>query len=175
MCLHEEDFGILWKQYRPVHRRGRCAARPPSGRRRSRPWQLRVRLVLVSPPGTALIHFGRDEGDWDSQHRWHPRRRSAALRTVSLARRPGALSSAYLQHAADMAVDASANRVGRGRYGGAADGSDNPHGQCLHRCARRCWRANRARSAMSISAPPATGKIESADERNALGQPTPIG
>ena len=72
VCMHEEDYGILWKHTEPgTRRRRRAPVAPAGGVVLQHDRQLRLRLLLVLLPGR--VDPGRGEGDGHRvRRRGHP-------------------------------------------------------------------------------------------------------
>ncbi len=170
MCIHEEDFGILWKHpTAPV--RDRSPAPPARGVVDLDRRQLRVRRVLVFFIRTAHIHFEM--------------KATGILNTAGL--RPGetpnygtivspGVYAHYHQHIfnmrLDMAVDGDRNRVVEVDTVALPVGPDNPHGNAF--TIRETSLSNeQKRSAPSISTLRASGRSKAPKRATGSGGPLP--
>ena len=148
ICMHEEDYGILWKHRRPArrHRRGAPVAAPRRQLHRHRR-QLRVRLLLVLLPrrqhparGEAHRHHVADGDRARRRPRASPnvdRARARGARTTSTCSAPGSTSTSTAPTNAVYEVEAEPR----------AAGPDNPWAQRVppagHAARRRSSAARR--------------------------------
>ena len=170
ICIHEEDYGILWK-HQDMNTGHTEVRRVPSPRRllhRHRR-QLRVRLLLVLLP--RRLHAARGEA-----HRHHvdPGASPRARRHRGPHRwRPGAgrpLPPAPVLRPARLTVDGPVNEVHEVSFEPAPEGPDNPWGNAMRQQVTRLDTESAARRDVD----PASSRhwrFVNPSRRNALGRP----
>ena len=141
ICIHEEDFGILWKHTDIFN--GSAAVAPPAQARGlllHHGRQLRLRLLLVLLPGRH--HRVRDQGDRGAVHLG-----PAGEHPYSTEVAPG-LAAPFHQHLfsarLDMTVDGLANAVEEVDVSGLPIGPDNPYGNAIAATVTRLTRESQA-------------------------------
>ena len=173
ICMHEEDYGILWKHV-DLHRRPDRGAPQPAtrGQLRRHGRQLRVRLLLVLL--SRRQHSARGEADRASSRRW----RSSRARNPTFANViADGVAAPHHQHMFNARLDFDVDGAGergatRWRPSAMPAGPDNPW---LQRVPPACDAArHRARRlARNVDAAHSrTWRIANPDVRNGLGQPT---
>ena len=126
ICMHEEDYGILWKHVDLLGRPLRGAAQPPAGRelRRDRR-QLRVRLLLVLLPRRQ--HPARGEAHRASCRRWRSSRARSPSSRTSIGVGVAAPHHQHMFNARlDFDVDGPVNEVYEVEAERMPPGPDNP-------------------------------------------------
>ena len=171
VCLHEEDFGILWKHTDlftgevDVRRARRLVVSSIST-----VGNYEYGLVLVLPPGR--LDPLRDQGDRDREHRRASSR--ASSRTTARSCRPESMRTT---------ISTSSTCASTWRSTASATGSSrSTRWRCRSgptirtatpsRSARAFWPPSWPRSATSISTPRASGRSRAPTRATALGQPT---
>jgi len=170
VCLHEEDFGVLWRHrdWRTGDTEVRRSRRLVLSFLRHRR-QLRLRFLLVLLPGRAPSV--RSKADRHPQYRGGAAGGEAAIRN---ARRPTALCAdppACLQRAARHGGRWAEQLSLRGRHQTGAARTGQSARQCLRGRSKRCSRRRRARVAGSILLPVATWLVANAGSVNGRGEP----
>ena len=145
VCMHEEDYGILWKHtdWRSGADRGATLA-AAGDFQRGHGGQLRVRFLLVLLPGRHDTDGG--QADRYHQHRRHRRGRDAEVRHHRRAATQRAHPPALLQLPHGHERGRRGKLGVRGEHRGRAAGSGQPAQQCLLRAEDTCWARSTRRS-----------------------------